>query len=102
MAAAAGEQRVVIPPGHQGLPLAGWDRYSIWGLDVSEATYGLFAQLWRNDDDPDENPRAWITYCRDLEALALRIIEATGCRPDDVANALLEYVARLRTQQGVS
>jgi hypothetical protein len=79
--------------------LRGWDDYSIWGLDVSEATYGLLAQLWRNRDDPDENPRAWITSCQDLETLAYRIIEATGSKPDAVANALLEGIENLRKYQ---
>src|SRR6266568_3411861 len=37
------------------LPLNGWDQASIWGWD--ETANSLFAELWRNPDDPAKPPR---------------------------------------------
>jgi hypothetical protein len=36
------------------LPLDGWDQASIWGWD--DAANSLFAELWRNTDDPAKPP----------------------------------------------
>jgi hypothetical protein len=36
------------------LPLDGWDHASIWGWD--EAAGSLFAELWRNTDNPAKPP----------------------------------------------
>ncbi len=36
------------------LPLNGWDQASIWGWD--ETANSLFAELWRNPDDPAKPP----------------------------------------------
>jgi hypothetical protein len=79
--------------GHRGLPLAGWDDYSIWGVD--SASGSLFAQLWRNDDDPDADPRAWIMPprwpdTRDLTDLARMIAAATGVSDDTAARAIAD------------
>jgi hypothetical protein len=76
--------------GTYALKLAGWERYSIWGLDPMETTYGLFAQLWRNTDDRDGDPRHWISGIQDLLTLARKIAGVTGTDPDDVANAIAE------------
>ena len=44
--------------------MPGWEEYSTWGLDAprgrAEHAY-LYAQLYRNTDDPDDRPRVWIT-----------------------------------------
>ncbi len=40
--------------GPVSLPLGGWDHASIWGWD--EAADSLFADLWRNTDDPAGPP----------------------------------------------
>ena len=59
--------------GTYALNLSGWDRCSIWGLDRMETTYGLFAQLWRNTDDRDGDPRHLISGVQDLVTLARKI-----------------------------
>lgn len=76
--------------GTYALNLAGWERYSIWGLDPMETTYGLFAQLWRNTDDRDADPRHWISGVQDLVTLARKIAGVTGSGADDVASAIAE------------
>jgi hypothetical protein len=40
--------------GPMNLPLKGWDQASIWGWD--ETANSLFANLWRNTDDPAKPP----------------------------------------------
>lgn len=44
--------------------MPGWDDYSTWGLDKplgqADMSY-LYAQLYRNTDDPGGAPRVWIT-----------------------------------------
>ncbi len=70
-------------------------------MDPREATYGLFAQLWRNTDDPDDGPRAWIMAVQDLPALADSIASATGCTQDDAADAILAGVRQLEAEQGI-
>jgi hypothetical protein len=51
--------------------MPGWESYSTWGRDeplgLSEHAY-LYAQLYRNSDDPDDAPRIWITPPRRLLA----------------------------------
>src|SRR5260370_11416501 len=83
--------RPLIATGHHGLPLPGWDRYSIWGLDPVEAGCGrLYAHLWRNNDDGRrERPRFSLTEISDLPTLARRIVMVTGCTEDAVARAVL-------------
>lgn len=44
----------VCADGPVPLPLDGWDRASIWGWD--ETTSSLYADLWRNSDDPAKPP----------------------------------------------
>ena len=98
----AGSQgSLIITPERHALPLAGWDDYSVWGMDPMKATYGLFAQLWRNTDDADATPRHSIMEVRDLPALARRIAAATGCTEDDAADAILVGVRQLEAEQGV-
>jgi len=97
-----GSQRsLIITPGRHALPLAGWDDYSVWGMDPMEPTYGLFAQLWRNTDDAEAAPRHWIMEVQDLPVLARRIAAATGCTEDDAAGAILVGVRQLEADQGV-
>ncbi|SDN72998.1 hypothetical protein SAMN04489726_7965 [Allokutzneria albata] len=38
--------------------LPGWEQMSIWGFDVGVMRF--FAQLWRNSDSPDDEPRHWL------------------------------------------
>ncbi len=51
--------------GRRGLDLDGWSDLSVWGWDSQAST--LFAQLWRDrddedqDGDDDERPDIWIT-----------------------------------------
>src|SRR5258708_25876454 len=44
--------------------LPGWEDYSTWGMDaplgLPEHAY-LYAQLYRNTDNPADAPRIWIT-----------------------------------------
>lgn len=77
-----------IIEGTYRLNLPGWDRRSIWGLDPMDATYGLFAHLWRNTDRDDSGPRHWISEVQDLLALARQIAAVTRCHEDDVADAI--------------
>jgi len=79
-----------IITGPYGLNLAGWERSSIWGLDRMEATYGLFAQLWRNTDSADYEPRHWIMEVQDLPTLARKIAAATGASEDAAACAIAQ------------
>jgi hypothetical protein len=82
----------------RGLPLAGWDRYSVWGFDTGVNSF--FAQLWKNDDDSRGEPQAWITpggrYApRPLVSvyeLAAAIAAATGCPETDVSDAMVASV----------
>ena len=50
--------------GRNAFGMPGWEQYSMWGLDTplgrTEDAY-LYAQLYRNTDDPDDRPRIWIT-----------------------------------------
>jgi hypothetical protein len=94
-------QCLIIMPRRHALPLAGWDDYSVWGMDPMEATYGLFAQLRRNTDDADAAPRHWIMEVQDLPTLARRIAAVTGCTEDDAADAILVGVRQLEAEQGV-
>jgi hypothetical protein len=74
------------------LPLAGWDRASVWGWD--EATGSLYAHLWRNTDDPAEPPMTRIQpddYTPAITfaaTLAQHIAMATGCDPWSALTAL--------------
>jgi hypothetical protein len=89
----------VIIHGQQPLPLAGWDDYSVWGMDPMEATYGLFAQLWRNSDNGRDRPRHSIMEVQDLPTLARKITAATGCTEDAAADAIMVGVRRLEAEQ---
>lgn len=50
--------------GRNAFGMPGWEQYSTWGLDAplgrTEDAY-LYAQLYRNTDDPNDRPRIWIT-----------------------------------------
>jgi hypothetical protein len=87
--------------GVHALPLRGWDRYSVWGLDQSEATYGLYAQLWRNGDDPNENPRRWLMGYKDVMDLGYAIVKATRSDETAVAKAILVGLDQLAAEQGI-
>ncbi len=90
-----GAARPLVVNGHRGLPLPGWDDYSIWGLDPMEAPDGrLYAYLWRNDDDSRGRPRHSLTGITDLKTLAGRIIMATGCEEHMVVRAILRSLGR--------
>jgi len=75
------------------LPLNGWDQASIWGWD--ETANSLFAELWRNPDDPAKPPTRRIgpddftpaITC--LATLAQHIAMAVDCDPWDAASALV-------------
>lgn len=92
----------LIVTGRHPLPIPGWEDYSLWGLDRSETTYGLFAQLWRNTDDGDDRPRHLITEVQDMLTLARRIVVLTGCSEDDVADAIMVGLRRLEAEQGIN
>jgi hypothetical protein len=79
----------------RGLPLAGWDRYSVWGFDTGVNSF--FAQLWKNSDDGREEPRIWITpgarYVIPIISvyeLAGLIAAATGCPATEVGAAMVQ------------
>jgi hypothetical protein len=80
------EQPIITGP--YGLNLPGWEHSSIWGLDRMEATYGLYAQLWRNTDSADNEPQHWIMEVQDLPTLARKIVAATGASEHDVVYAI--------------
>jgi hypothetical protein len=67
-----------------------------------EATYGLFAQLWRNTDDGQNSPPHWISGIPDVATLVRRIAAATGCTEDEATDAVLDGLRRLEAAQGVS
>jgi hypothetical protein len=96
---APGSPSRVIIHGHHALPLAGWDHYSVWGMDPMEATYGLYAHLWRNSDGGMDRPRHWIMEVPDLLTLARKIAAATGCAEDAAADAIMVGVRRLEAEQ---
>jgi hypothetical protein len=62
-----------------GLP--GWERYSTWGLDTplgrADDAY-LYAQLYRNTDDPNSRPRIWITPPRYILTTLDQLAEAAS------------------------
>jgi len=76
------------------LPLDGWDQASIWGWD--ETTRSLYADLWRNTDDPAKPPTIRIgpddfTPAITLpETLALHIAMAIDGDPWEVTAAMDE------------
>ncbi len=83
--------------GQVGLNLAGWDRFSVWGWDGREGE--LFAQLYRNTDDPRDQPTVWISAAAGWprstaapEVLADWIAAATGADRRAVLLALAESV----------
>jgi hypothetical protein len=92
----------LIIQGRHALDLPGWDRCSIWGMDPVPATYGLFAQLWRDTDNGADAPRHWIMEVGDVLTLARRIAAAAGCTEDEAAMALLPGVRALEAQQGLA
>lgn len=50
--------------GIQAFTMPGWENYSTWGLEevLGRRDQGCFyAQLYLNTDDPDAEPRIWIT-----------------------------------------
>jgi hypothetical protein len=67
-----------IGPRHQ-FAMPGWEDYSTWGLDkplgLADHSY-LYAQLCLNTDDPDAEPRIWITPPRYAPATLDRLAEA--------------------------
>jgi hypothetical protein len=76
------------------LSLDGWDQASIWGWD--ETADSLFAELWRNTDDPAKPPTIRIA-ADDLmpeitlpETLALHIAMAVDRSPWEVTSAMDE------------
>lgn len=96
-----GQRQTLVIRGHHALPLAGWDRRSVWGMDPMEATYGLYAQLWHNADAGRDNPRHWIMEVPDLLTLCRQIAAATGCTEDEAADAVMAGVRNLEAEQGV-
>ena len=46
------------------------------------------AQLWRNTDSADNEPRHWIMEVQDLPTLARKIVAATGASEHDVVHAI--------------
>jgi hypothetical protein len=59
--------------------MPGWESYSTWGRDeplgLSEHAY-LYAQLYRNSDDPGGAPRIWITPPKYVLATLDQLAEA--------------------------
>jgi len=76
------------------LPLEGWDQASIWGWD--EKANSLFANLWRNNDDPAQSPTIRIAPDEFTpaitipETLALHIAMAVNRSPWEVTSAMDE------------
>jgi len=76
------------------LPLGGWDQASIWGWD--ETADSLFADLWRNTDDPAKPPKIRIALgeptltitCPTM--LAQHVAMAVDSDPWEVLTALFE------------
>ena len=99
---ATGTRKRFMIYGHHALPLPGWDQRSVWGLDRMEATYGLYAQLWRNGDSYDDGPRHSLSCVPDMPTLARRIAAAAGCTEDGAVDAILFGIRELEAEQGVS
>jgi hypothetical protein len=83
--------------GPVGVNLAGWERFSTWGWDDREGE--LFAQLYRNTDDPRDQPAVWISAAAGWpsstaapEILAGWIAAATGVDRRAVLLALADSV----------
>jgi hypothetical protein len=76
--------RPAAPDTTQGGPHAfwmpGWEDYSTWGYDGAPGDQHLYAQIIHNKDDPDAEPRIWITpprhVVRTVDELAAVIAEA--------------------------
>jgi hypothetical protein len=75
------------------LPLPGWDDHSVWGWDPGLNC--LYAQLWRNGNNPeesDDDPDVWLMppeirtlYVEELQAA---IVSATGLSVGKVRRAV--------------
>lgn len=75
------------------LPLPGWEQHSVWGWDPGQNC--LYAQLWRNGNDPaetDDGPDVWLTPptfdTLDVEDLGEAIAAETGQSMREVRGAL--------------
>lgn len=62
--------------------MPGWDQYSTWGYE--EGLGHLYAQLYRNIDDPGMQPRIWITPPRYVVTTVDELAEA-------IATAIARY-----------
>jgi hypothetical protein len=91
--------------GKAPLNLPGWERFSTWGWDSRDGE--LYAQLYRDTDDPRDMPRVWISSSAGWhgstgmpEVLAEWIAEATGAANSEVlevlADSLGSHGTRLR------
>jgi hypothetical protein len=71
--------------------LDGWEKYSTWGFDTGVSSY--FAVLYRNTDDPNEQPTVWLSGVMERYHLApllfARIVQATGEPATTVYEAML-------------
>jgi hypothetical protein len=85
------------------LPLAGYEKASVWGWDAQMGT--LFAQVYSNGENSRDEPRIWITPPRYPatglpEVLAEWIATATVRADSEVLTAMAESLgdrgARLR------
>jgi hypothetical protein len=88
--------------GRSALDLPGWEDFSVWGWDARDGE--LYAQLWRNTDDPRDMPRVWISTSAGWprstampELLAGWIAEATG---EDKAAVLQAMATSLGDHDG--
>jgi hypothetical protein len=80
-----------------GLPLAGWDDYSVWGYDGQSFSY--FADLWRNETDSDEDPDvsvSWFTNRREIES-PLALAELISARTGAATSAVVRAMAAARS-----
>jgi hypothetical protein len=74
------------------LPLRGYEDFSVWGFDELDATY--YAQLWRNESDPDDDPDVrlnWLTGRQPIGSgprLAVMIAARTGVQLPRVLRAM--------------
>ena len=96
--------------------MPGWDSYSTWGLDkpLGQADLGyLYAQLYRNTDDPGAAPSIWITPPRYtpttldqlVQAIATEIapyelIPPTTQRDQDLAGSVISRALRNPSASG--
>jgi hypothetical protein len=87
----------------QAFTLPGWERYSTWGLEEVHGRRDLghmYAQLYRNTDNPNDAPRIWITPPRHVLTTVDELADAIAAQiapympvtmPGEVLKTWLKY-----------